>query len=107
MVGTYLLLSVQVSNLLEAAKDGHLEKVQKIVVEGYTRKDYTERSLPIDAHSSLRRTALHWASELGHVALCNYLLDKGADPNFSDKDGGTPLHKVIDYGFIIQLKKTT
>ena len=49
--------------------------------------------MPVDAHSSLRRTALHWAAELGHMELCNFLLDSKADPNFADKDGGTPLHK--------------
>ena len=67
--------------------------MRAVVAEGYTTKGSELKPMPVDAHSSLRRTALHWAAELGHMELCNFLLDSKADPNFADKDGGTPLHK--------------
>ena len=38
-----------------------------------------------------RRTALHVAASEGHVQLVNLLLDAGANPNRSDRWGGSPL----------------
>jgi len=80
--------------LLQAAKDGFVTKFRSVAAEGYTTQGAQVKPLPVDAHSSLRRTALHWAAEMGHVELCYLLLDSNADPNFADKDGGTPLHKA-------------
>ncbi|CAG8909914.1 unnamed protein product [Penicillium egyptiacum] len=49
-------------------------------------------------------TPLHWAALIGHPAMVEYLLSKGADPNKRCQDGETPLHLAIrgditlDYG---------
>mmetsp|Transcript_19161 Transcript_19161/g.56970 ORF Transcript_19161/g.56970 Transcript_19161/m.56970 type:complete len:264 (+) Transcript_19161:217-1008(+) len=37
-------------------------------------------------------TLLHWASDRGHLGMCELLLDNSADINALDGDGMTPLH---------------
>lgn len=43
-------------------------------------------------------TALHHAALLGHVAICELLLDSGADVNAVAVDGNTALHKAAQGG---------
>lgn len=36
------------------------------------------------------RTALHWACKRNHMAVVQYLVEKGADKNVKNKDGHIP-----------------
>jgi len=40
----------------------------------------------------LRRAMLHWAAYHGHVHVCSYLLEMGANPTLRDSQGAQPLH---------------
>lgn len=40
-------------------------------------------------------TPLHWAALIGHPAMTEYLLFKGANPNAHCKNGETPLHLAL------------
>ena len=68
----------------------------------------------IDAHR--RRTGLHHAAARGLDGVMTTLLSAGADPNFRDIHGNTPLHLcghamtlmlLISYGADPRLKNTT
>jgi hypothetical protein len=41
------------------------------------------------------RPALHETVYWGHVGVVRVLLEAGADPNIKDKDGKTPLNKML------------
>ena len=40
-------------------------------------------------------TGLHWACRRNHPGLVKLLLEKGADPNFEDIIGRTPLYYAL------------
>ncbi|KFY83567.1 hypothetical protein V498_07971, partial [Pseudogymnoascus sp. VKM F-4517 (FW-2822)] len=44
------------------------------------------------------QTSLFWAAENGHEAVAKLLLQKGADVDAKDVDGGTPLRRAAVYG---------
>uniref|UniRef100_A0ABD2WJM2 Uncharacterized protein n=1 Tax=Trichogramma kaykai TaxID=54128 RepID=A0ABD2WJM2_9HYME len=52
------------------------------------------REVEVDTRDRLGRTPLNLALELGHGRLAEVLLRHGADPNFPNKDGATPLHVI-------------
>jgi len=39
-----------------------------------------------------------------NLEVASLLLDKGADPNFRDKEGRTPLHQVLEVGHVLLQK---
>jgi len=47
-----------------------------------------------------RRTALHVAASEGHAELCEFLLNKGARINRSDRWGGSPLDDAYRHGHL-------
>ena len=47
-----------------------------------------------------RSTPLHCASVLGHVEICRYLLDHGAEVNSRNSDGQTLLHLSCEDGHV-------
>lgn len=54
-------------NLIEAAKDGDVEKVKNFITAGACINAYNEGW-----------TALHWAANNGHIEVCQQLIEKGA-----------------------------
>lgn len=49
----------------------------------------------LEAKDSIGRTPLMYAAERGDVAMCKFLLDKGANANAREDDGGTALQLVV------------
>jgi len=73
-----------VTALLDAAKAGDVDAVTG-QLDGV--------GTPVDSCVlKYGRTALHWACEGGHEAVCQKLIDAFADVNFRDRSGATPLH---------------
>ena len=68
--------------LLEAARNGDLIKVQKALENG-ANPNVKDK----DGH-----TPLHLAAFTGHADVARLLLEHGADPNFKNNIGHTPLH---------------
>lgn len=88
-----------------AARNGHLEIVQKLLAKGadpnaknengYTALHFTsqagklevirallaDKRTEINIKDNLRRTPLYFASREGHVEIVQLLLDNGAEPN--------------------------
>ncbi|KAL9190473.1 hypothetical protein ACHAXT_007684 [Thalassiosira profunda] len=61
---------------------GNKEEVERTVAE---------RAQIVNFRDYDRRTPLHIAASEGHLAICQYLVDKGARINRSDRWGGSPL----------------
>ncbi|KAI0277586.1 ankyrin repeat-containing domain protein, partial [Russula aff. rugulosa BPL654] len=51
------------------------------------------------ADNNNRQTALHLASQRGHLDIMRLLLGKGANVEAPDGDGSTPLHQAISNAF--------
>jgi ankyrin repeat protein len=51
-----------------------------------------------DLQTSYRQTALYLMAACGHEAVVQLLLEKGADVDAKDNDGGTALHKTAGSG---------
>ncbi|CAB0043498.1 unnamed protein product [Trichogramma brassicae] len=56
--------------------------------------DELHRRVEVDARDRLDSTPLHTAIYYGNKNLVEFLLRRGADANFADKNGSTPLHFV-------------
>jgi hypothetical protein len=69
--------------ILQAAKDGRLDRVEVLVA--------ADPAL-VDATDAQGYTALRWAGIRGHGQVLRFLLEAGSDPNSLGEDGGTPLH---------------
>ena len=61
-------------------------------------------SLDVNTRVGFHTTALHAASAMRNLEVASLLLDKGADPNFRDKEGRTPLHQVLEVGHVLLQK---
>lgn len=77
--------------LLEAAKAGDLETVQRIVLSNL----HTVNCRDLDGRHS---TPLHFAAGYNRVAVVEFLLENGAEVHASDKGGLVPLHNACSYG---------
>lgn len=65
-----------------AARDGALERVRELL----------EAGVPVDAENEYGTTALFFAADRGNTELVLLLLERGADPDRSDRFyGGTPM----------------
>jgi tetratricopeptide (TPR) repeat protein len=78
----------QVKDLLDAALDGDLEKVEKFL-----------DIVPVDQCDGSGNTALSEASVGGHVAVCELLLSHGADVNAVNKQKRAALHRAAFHGY--------
>ncbi|XP_067002471.2 poly [ADP-ribose] polymerase tankyrase [Anabrus simplex] len=77
--------------LLEAAKAGDLEQVQRLL----TTYSQIVNCRDLDGRHS---TPLHFAAGYNRVAVVEYLLAHGADVHAKDKGGLVPLHNACSYG---------
>ncbi|XP_052076240.1 uncharacterized protein LOC127714238 [Mytilus californianus] len=77
------------NELIEAAKNGDLEAVNKCIQKG-ALTNYVDQSDNL--------TALHYASANGHREIVSILLDNGFDLNALTPDGWTILHIAALYG---------
>ena len=74
---------------LGRASCGHLEVVQVLL----------EHHADVNSSDNGRcKTALHWASSYGKVAIARVLLTNGADVNAKSSRNQTPLHRVTNDG---------
>mmetsp|Transcript_26142 Transcript_26142/g.57142 ORF Transcript_26142/g.57142 Transcript_26142/m.57142 type:complete len:215 (+) Transcript_26142:65-709(+) len=83
-------------NIFEAAERGMVGWIVKTV----------ERNIEYDVNQRdrLSRTALHWASEMGHLEAVEALLDYGCDPKLADCNGRTAIHYAAREGHVEVLK---
>ena len=77
---------MDVAKLLNAAADGDLEIVRKIIERGQAQ---------VDAQGALNRTALHQAAMNGKLEVVLYLLERRANKNVIGNSGDTPLHLAV------------
>ncbi|XP_067936599.1 poly [ADP-ribose] polymerase tankyrase-1-like isoform X2 [Watersipora subatra] len=77
--------------LLEAAKKGELQRVQKLAtVQNINCRDTQGRN----------STPLHLAAGYNNVEVAEFLLQSGADVNAQDKGGLIPMHNASSYGHV-------
>ena len=70
-------------------------------------KDLIEKGANIEAKDQDGLSALHWASEYGHLEIVKHLLEKGANPGAKDKEGLSPLQKSRNEEICTLLKEST
>lgn len=75
--------------LLQAAKEGDLTTIQKIITEDKTL---------VDCHDDNKRTLVFHAAWNGHLEIIKYLVGLGADINKAAYDKITPLMTAAFYG---------
>jgi ankyrin repeat protein len=69
-------------NLLQAAARGDVPHMRTLLESGRTNVNFRDYD---------RRTALHVAASEGHLNVCQFLVERGAKVNRSDRWGGSPL----------------
>ena len=57
------------------------------------------KNLDFSSFDNLEKTSIHYAAESGCLKLLKHLLEKGLDPNSTDKTGVTPLGYVLKKAF--------
>ncbi|KAK7492792.1 hypothetical protein BaRGS_00015930 [Batillaria attramentaria] len=68
-------------NLREAASTGNMDLLRNLV---------EMKSVNVNSKNHMNgRTALHWGAKRNHIAVVQYLLDKGADGSAVDNEGKT------------------
>ena len=70
--------------ICEVAKRGNVHQIQEQLSEGVS----------VDSTDSTGCTALHWAAGGGHISAVVFLLRHKANPNITNLNGDTPLHKA-------------
>ena len=108
------LMQGEEGEMLRAAAEGNVFKVDKLLSEGgnvnaktpdgatalmgavyygypKTSRLLMERGADVNARTDGGVTALHYAAQRGHVAIARDLLSKGADPDLVSDAGNTPL----------------
>ena len=62
-------------------------------------RNFVEGGVEIDAiESQMHSTPLGWAARYGQKELCNFLLERGADPNGGDTEWARPVAWAERYG---------
>ncbi len=70
-------------DIWRACRDGDLDLVRIIIREGQDINEQTQY---------LKNTPLHIAAFNGHFLIVKYLVEAGANPIITNRDGLTPLH---------------
>jgi len=84
------------ANIFDAAEEGDLELVQKLV-EG-------EPGLIYKTSDMGYASALHFAAKSGHIEVAKYLIEKKADINRKTQSSRTPLHLACEKGQLNMVK---
>lgn len=71
-----------------AAQYGDLERVRKLINDSWDA----------DTRDSAGYTALHYAARNGHMDVCKFLIDQGADINAVTRGGVTALCRAASTG---------
>ncbi len=80
--------------LMHAAEHGHVEVMRALLSAG-AEVDAQAVNHNDFAYDQTEDTALHDAARGGHVEAVTLLLEAGADPNRTNFDGMTPLHRAV------------
>jgi ankyrin repeat protein len=75
--------------VLHAAARGHTDTVQVLLATN---------SVDVNATSISKRTPLFWPAANGHIEVVKLLLNHGAQQNYKDEDGMSPLTIASIYG---------
>ena len=84
------------SNIYDAADEGDLELVQKLLEE--------EPGLIYKTSDAGFASALHFAAKSGHIDVAKFLIEKKADINRKTQSSRTPLHLACEKGHINMVK---
>ena len=93
--------TMRVQNILNAARMGNFETVQRSMIEGIVN---------VHHKSDFRRifekdlSTLHWAADSGYFDVVKYLVDIVEDINPRDTNGNRPLHYAAMKGHLDTLK---
>lgn len=109
-------------SLHQAAAEGDLEQVKRLIAEGADinsrgEREFTplhvtgwgkgpgtvavaemliQKGADVNARAKWRETPLTEATSFGHIALAKLLVDKGTDPDAACEQGCTPLHHAVN-----------
>ena len=75
-------------SIYEAAEEGQIEEVKKLLAAG----------AGVNAKTKFKETPLHFAAENGQKEVAELLIDKGANVNANAKWERTPLHGTAKTG---------
>lgn len=82
-------------DFFSACQQGNLLRVQRLIdLEKHAAAYYVNNQM-----ETLRRTALHEATEQGHTAIVDILIKIGADGYLKDQSNQVPLHIAARQGF--------
>jgi len=84
------------ANIYDAAEEGNLELVQRLVED--------EPGIVFKTHDSGFASALHYAAQAGHVKVAKYLIEQKADINRKTQSSRTALHIACERGHINMVK---
>lgn len=86
--------SQRLVTLLEAAADGNISQVRRLLSQG----------TPVDVKNENGDQPLHLASRNGHLPVMVILLRNGAPVNVANKSGDLPLHLAVERGHLSLVK---
>ncbi|KAF9948880.1 hypothetical protein BGZ72_009242 [Mortierella alpina] len=91
------------SLMADASRSGDVElykSMLKIVQEQAEESGETLEEIINRQSASRKLSSLHLAASYNHLALCQFLVDSGADINLGDMEGWTPMHCAAAEGHL-------
>ena len=89
-------------NLIDAAKEGNLAEVKKLLDRGVNVNALVD---VLDDAYKETTTALIQATKNGHLAVVQELLNRGADVNAKDREDNTALEIASEHGYLEIVKE--